>query len=73
MDFRLTAKQETRKKEFYKFCAELAGKKPASYLGIASSGDIDECWDYHRHCAREFGKRGWLTFGWPKEYGARAT
>jgi alkylation response protein AidB-like acyl-CoA dehydrogenase len=71
MDFRLTPKQEALKKEVYAFCAELDKKKPASYTGIESKNEIDECADFHRHCAREFGKKGWLTFGWPAEYGGK--
>ena len=69
MDFRLTPEQDARKKEFYRVCKELYDKKPASYSGIESKNHIDECWDFHRYCAREYGKRGWLTFGWPAEYG----
>jgi len=37
MDFRLTDEQLERKKEFYKVCAELEKKKPASYIGFESS------------------------------------
>lgn len=69
MDFKLTAEQESRKKEFYKVCEELFKKKPESYLGMESKNDNDECWQFHRYCAKEFGKRGWLSLGWPKEYG----
>jgi alkylation response protein AidB-like acyl-CoA dehydrogenase len=71
MDFRMTPAQETKRKEFYKVCAELYKKKPASYSGIESKYDSDEGWDFHMHCAREFGKRGWLTLGWPAEYGGK--
>jgi len=71
MDFRLTPKQEALKKEIYAFCAELAKKKPESYIGIESKNENDECWEFHRYCAREFGKKGWLTFGWPAEYGGK--
>jgi alkylation response protein AidB-like acyl-CoA dehydrogenase len=71
MDFRLSPQQETRRKEFYGVCAELNKKKPQPYYGHESNYDRDECWEYHRYCAREFGKRGWLTFGWPKEYGGQ--
>lgn len=71
MDFRLTPEQETKRKEFYKVCEELFRKRPASYSGIESRYQNDEGWDYHMHCAREFGKRGWLTLGWPAEYGGK--
>lgn len=71
MDFRLTPEQEARRKEFYQVCEDLHKKKPASYFGIESKYDNDECWDLHVYCAREFGKRGWLTLGWPKEWGGQ--
>lgn len=69
MDFKLTPEQEARKKEFYKVCAELDKQKPPTYIALESKNDVDECWDFHRYCAREFGKRGWLSLGWPAEYG----
>ena len=71
MDFRLTPKQEALRKEVYAFCATLDKKKPASYTGIEAKNEIDECAEFHRYCAREFGKKGWLTFGWPEEFGGK--
>jgi alkylation response protein AidB-like acyl-CoA dehydrogenase len=73
MDFRLTSEQLERRKEFYKVCEELDKKKPASYIGFESQFHNEEGWNFHRHCAREFGKRGWLALGWPKEYGGSGT
>ncbi len=73
MDFRLTDEQLERKKEFYKVCAELEKKKPASYIGFESQFNDEEGWNFHRYCAREFGKRGWLALGWPAEYGGTGT
>jgi alkylation response protein AidB-like acyl-CoA dehydrogenase len=69
MDFRLTPEQEARKKEFYQVCGDINKKKPPQYIGIESKNDNDECWEFHRYCAREFGKRGWLSLGWPAEHG----
>ena len=69
MDFRLTPQQEARKQEFYKVCEALEKKRPASYVGFESRYENEECWEYHRMCAREFGKRGWLALHWPQEYG----
>jgi alkylation response protein AidB-like acyl-CoA dehydrogenase len=69
MDFRLTPEQEARKKEFYKCCEVLEKKRPSSYVGFESKYENEECWDYHRMCAREFGKRGYLALSWPAEYG----
>jgi alkylation response protein AidB-like acyl-CoA dehydrogenase len=69
MDFRLTDKQIEHRKECYKVCAELEKKKPKSWVGFESQFDTEEGWDFHRYCAKEFAKRGWLALGWPKEYG----
>ncbi|MBN1691370.1 MAG: acyl-CoA dehydrogenase family protein [Dehalococcoidia bacterium] len=71
MDFKLTPQQEERRKEFYKVCGELYAKKPECFVGGEGKLNDDESWEYHRYCAREFGKRGWLTFGWPAEYGGQ--
>jgi 3-oxocholest-4-en-26-oyl-CoA dehydrogenase alpha subunit len=73
MDFRLTEEQLERRKEFYKVCEELDKKKPKSYLGFESQFHNEEGWNFHRLCAREFAKRGWLALGWPKEYGGNGT
>jgi alkylation response protein AidB-like acyl-CoA dehydrogenase len=29
----------------------------------------DECWQFYRHCSKEFAKRNWLALSWPAEYG----
>ena len=73
MDFRLTEEQLERRKEFYKVCEDLDKKKPKSYLGFESQFHNEEGWNFHRLCAREFAKRGWLALGWPKEYGGNGT
>ena len=73
MDFRLTEEQVARRKEIYKVCEELEKKKPKSYVGFESQFDNQEGWDFHRYCAKEFAKRGWLALGWPKEYGGTGT
>ncbi|MEI6186156.1 MAG: acyl-CoA dehydrogenase family protein [Dehalococcoidia bacterium] len=73
MDFRLTEEQVARRKEIYKVCEELEKKKPKSYVGFESQFDNQEGWDFHRYCAKEFAKRGWLALGWPQEYGGTGT
>jgi 3-oxocholest-4-en-26-oyl-CoA dehydrogenase alpha subunit len=73
MDFRLTDEQVARRKEFYTVCEELAKKKPKSWIGFESQFDNEEGWAFHRLCAKEFAKRGWLALGWPKEYGGSGT
>jgi len=69
MDFKLTDKQIEHRKDCYKVCAELDKKKPKSWVGFESQFDTEEGWEFHRYCAKEFAKRGWLALGWPKEYG----
>lgn len=69
MDFRLTDAQIAHRKEVFKVCEELDKKKPATWIGFESQFDNQEGWDFHRYCAKEFAKRGWLALGWPKEYG----
>jgi 3-oxocholest-4-en-26-oyl-CoA dehydrogenase alpha subunit len=73
MDFRLTDEQNAHKKEYYEVCEELAKKKPKSYIGFESQFDNEEGWAYHRYCAKEFAKRGWLALGWPAEYGGNGS
>src|SRR5208283_5727337 len=73
MDFRLTDEQVARRKEIYKVCEELDKKKPKSWLGFESPFDNEEGWAFHRYCAKEFAKRGWLALSWPKEYGGTGT
>ncbi|MDD5312774.1 MAG: acyl-CoA dehydrogenase family protein [Dehalococcoidia bacterium] len=69
MDFKLTDEQQKKKAEFYAVCRELNSKIPARYVGVESIYEYDECWEFHRMCAKEFAKRGWLSLSWPKEYG----
>ncbi|MHB8084863.1 MAG: acyl-CoA dehydrogenase family protein [Dehalococcoidia bacterium] len=69
MDFRLSAERLNRKKEFYSVCKELNTQKPGSYVGGEDIYNDDDCWAFHKYCAKEFANRGWLSLGWPREYG----
>ncbi|MGA9049302.1 MAG: acyl-CoA dehydrogenase family protein [Dehalococcoidia bacterium] len=69
MDFKLSAERLNRKKEFYSVCKELNAQKPASYVGVEDIYNDDDCWAFHKYCAKEFARRGWLSLGWPAEYG----
>jgi len=73
MDFRLTEEQEKLRSEFYKVCRDLEKIKPPTYLGPEAMFKKDENWEFHLHCAKEFAKRGWLSLGWPAEYGGMGT
>jgi alkylation response protein AidB-like acyl-CoA dehydrogenase len=73
MDFKLTDEQVKLRKEFYDVCKELEKKKPKGFAGLESVYDTDEGWQYHLYCAREYAKRGWISIGWPPEYGGKGT
>jgi hypothetical protein len=71
MDLSLTDEQKVRRQEFYNACKELETKKPPTYLGFETIFEMDECWECHLYCAKEFAKKGWLALSWPPEYGGK--
>jgi alkylation response protein AidB-like acyl-CoA dehydrogenase len=73
MDFKLTDEQVKLRKEFYDVCKELEKKKPKGFAGLESVYDTDEGWQYHLYCAKEYARRGWISIGWPPEYGGKGT
>jgi len=73
MDFKLTGEQIALRKEFFDVCQELEKRKPEGLAGLEGTYDSDEGWEYHRYCAKEFAKRGWLSLSWPAEYGGKGT
>jgi len=73
MDFRFTDEQEALRKEYVEVCRELEKRKPEGFSELESIYDTDEGWEYHLYCAKEFAKRGWLSLGWPPEYGGKGT
>jgi len=73
MDFKLTDEQIALRKEFFDVCKELEKRKPEGLAGLEGTYDSDVGWEYHIYCAKEFAKRGWLSLGWPAEYGGKGT
>ena len=73
MDFKLTEEQVKLRKEFFDFCKGLQQERPLGFTGLEGCYDTQEGWEYHLQCARKFSKRGWLSLGWPKEYGGQGT
>lgn len=73
MDFKLTDAHVKLRKEFFDVCKELAKNRPEGFTGLEGCYDTDEGWAYHLDCAKVFAKRGWLTLGWPEEYGGQGT
>lgn len=73
MDFQLTEEQLSLRNVFSAVCAELERRQPANWLfPMEDKYSTDEGWDYHRYCAKEFARRGWLSRQWPKPYGGEA-
>jgi len=73
VDFRLTEEQEATRKEMFDVCQELNKKRPRGFAGLNFAYDTGEGWKFHRYCAEEFVKRGWLALNWPEEYGGKGT
>jgi 3-oxocholest-4-en-26-oyl-CoA dehydrogenase alpha subunit len=73
MDFELTEQEKAHRKEYFEVCKELEKKRPPSFVGLEAVFEVDECWQFHLHCAKEFAKRGWLALAWPPEYGGGGT
>ena len=73
MDFKLTDEQVKLRKEFFDVCEGLAKKRPEGFTGLEGCYDTDDGWQYHLQCAKEFASRGWLSLGWPAEYGGQGT
>lgn len=69
MDFELTKEQEARRQTFFDACKALEHKKPATMIGAETTFTLDECWEFHLYCAKEFAKKNWLALGWPPQYG----
>ncbi len=73
MDFKLTEEQESVRKEMFALCRELDKQKPVGFVGVESRWHSEEGWEFSLYCAKEFAKRGWLSLGWPAEYGGKGT
>lgn len=71
MDFRFTDEQLERRKQFFDVCRDLEKLRPAECVGMENKWTSDAGWAYHMTCSREFARRGWLSLGWPKEYGGQ--
>ncbi len=72
MDFSFSAEQLKTRMTYYEVCRELAKSRPDGFFGH-STVSSSEGWEYHRYCAKEFAKMGWLTLGWPSQYGGSGT
>jgi len=69
MDFKLSAEEEKRRKEFFDGCKELSKERPANFIQGLEADFEKANQPYVTRCRKEFAKRGWLRLGWPAEYG----
>ena len=69
MDFRFTDEQEEFRREIRSF---LVGRLGADWTGIDPDAYFtDENWPLIRGLTGELARKGWLTLGWPEEYGGQ--
>ncbi|MCS7206402.1 MAG: acyl-CoA dehydrogenase family protein [Dehalococcoidia bacterium] len=68
MEYRFTPQEEAFRQEVRAF---LQRELPPGYTGPVTLGD-EEDEALHRRMQRLLAQKGWLTIGWPKEYGGQA-
>lgn len=67
MDFAWTKEEEAFRQEIRQF---LRSELPSDWLQrVGDDEDGEARAEFERAFARKMGERGWLTVGWPKEYG----
>ena len=74
MDFKLTAEQEAKKKEYDDFFREEMKKAPPIYLHGSSLEAFyasEEGWAFNEYMKKKLAEKGWATMAWPKEYGGQ--
>ncbi|MGD9394350.1 MAG: acyl-CoA dehydrogenase family protein [Dehalococcoidia bacterium] len=72
MEFGFTAEEEAFRQEVRRFLEkELPLEHDLAVINPAEDRYRDGVWELQKAMARKFGKKGWLTLGWPKEYGGR--
>ena len=71
MDFCFTEQQEAFRQEVRDF---LNKELPAGWAGVSLEDmyGIEEVWAVFKDMARKLGDKGWLSLGWPREYGGQS-
>jgi alkylation response protein AidB-like acyl-CoA dehydrogenase len=67
MEYRFSPEEEAFRHEVRAF---LRRELPPGYIGPATLGDEEDA-ALHRRMQRLLAQRGWLTIGWPREYGGQ--
>lgn len=74
MEFGFTAEEEAFRREVRDFLdRELPPDYELAVINPAEDRYRDGVWELQRVLARKFGEKGWLTLGWPEEYGGKET
>ena len=66
MEFRFTPEEETFREELRAF---LKRELPDGYAGSMEEGDED--WEFTLKMRKSLADKGWLTMGWPEEFGGQ--
>ena len=70
MEFGFTVEEETFRQEVTNFLdKELPQEYDMAVINPAEDRYRDGVWELQKVMARKFGEKGWLSLGWPKEYG----
>jgi len=72
MEFTFTKEEESFRREVRSFLdTELPADQIMPIVNPAEDLYRDDVWELHKVMARKMGERGWLSLGWPKEYGGK--
>ena len=70
MEFGFTTEEESFRQEVRNFLdKELPPEFDLAVINPAEDRYRDGVWELQKVLARKFGEKGWLTLGWPEEYG----
>ena len=72
MEFGFTGQQQKFRAEVRDFVkSELSPDMIMPVVNLAEDLYRDDVWELHKSMAKKLGERGWLSLGWPEEYGGK--
>ena len=66
MDFKFSTEEETFQNDVNGF---LKQELPSDWTGETAYASSDDGWNFNLKMKKKLAEKGWLTLGWPKEYG----
>ena len=66
MDFKFSTEEETFQNDVNGF---LKKELPSDWTGETAYASSDDGWNFNLKMKKKLAEKGWLTLGWPKEYG----